>query len=209
MTVCYLRCTVPLAVLRNSDNFTLSASIILVAYLNLQQIKKFKRHINKIMMYKQICCPKSTFALCSKVWVLTRRDSLSFIFINSLFSLWVIRFWHYSWRAAMMQVSCSLQIKQRLWPCPSPSLFSLLSALAVWNWTPSIPDCIMLSPSCPSPLLHFLAYCSPHEVLAWEASGCSNDNVSLNCPLKADTAHIRFHTIGPLGWWLISATLTV
>lgn len=72
------------------------------------------------MMYKQICCPKSTFALCSKVWVLTRRDSLSFIFINSLFSLWVIRFWHYSWRAAMMQVSCSLQIKQRLWPCPPP-----------------------------------------------------------------------------------------
>lgn len=115
-------------------------------------------------------------ALCSQVWALTRQDRVSFIFTHSLFSLWVIRFWHYSWRAAMMQVFCSLQIKQRRWP------FSFLPALAVWNWTLSILGCIMFRRSTPSAVFPFLAYSSPHEVLAWEASGCSNDTVFTNPP---------------------------
>lgn len=157
------------------------------------------------MMYKQICCPKSTFALCSKVWVLTRRDSLSFIFINSLFSLWVIRFWHYSWRAAMMQVSCSLQIKQRLWPCPSPS--SLLSL----SETGLHPSPIVSCRARPVPLLSFISWHTGHRMRSWPGRPqvVVMTMFSLNYPLKADAAHIRFHTIGPLGWWLISATLTV
>lgn len=158
-----------------------------------------------IMIYKHNCCPKFTFALCSRVWALTRRDRLSFIFINSLFSLWVIRFWRYSWRAAMMQVSCTLQIKQRLWP----RSLSLLPALAVWNWTLSIPDCIMFGLSSPSPLLRFLAHGSPHEVLAWEASGCSNDNVFTKLPSQGRRSPYQVSYHGPLGRWLISATLTV
>ncbi len=151
------------------------------------------------MIHKHICCPKATLALCSQVWDLTRRDRLSFIFINSLFSLWVIRFWHYSWRAAMMQVSCSLQIKQRLWPVPPPS--SLLSL----SETGLPPSPIVSCSACP--LFRFLAYGSPHEVLAWEASGSSNDNVFTKLPSQGRRSPYQVSYHGPLGWWLIRATL--
>ncbi len=124
------------------------------------------------MICKYICCPKSTFTLCPQVWVLTMWDCLSFIFIKFLFSLWVIRFWHYSWKAAMMQVSCSLQIKQRLWPTP----LSLLAAPAVWNWTQSIPSCIMLSLSSPYPLFRsFIFWHTVHSMRSWPGSVCQGD----------------------------------
>lgn len=131
--------------------------------------------------------------------MLTRWDRLWFIFINSLFSLWVISFWHYSWRTAMMQVSCALQIKQRLWPSPSPS--SLLSVSETGLPPSSIVSCGALSS--PSLLVGFLAFGSLHEVLAWEASGCSNDTVFTKLPSQGRHSPYQVLYHGPLSWWLI------
>lgn len=142
------------------------------------------------MRDKHSYCPKATFTLCSQAGVLTRRDRLSFIFISSLFSLWVIRFWHYSWRAAMMQVSRSLQIKQRLWPAPSSSLLSL-------SETGLPPSSIVSCSVCPLPLLSFLSWHTVHRMRSWPGRPqvVVMTLFSLNCPLKADAAHIMFHTM--------------
>lgn len=86
----------------------------------------------------------------------------------------------------MMQVSFLLQLKQRL--------------ARFLNWSPSISDCLMLSPSSPFPLLHFLAHGSLHEVLAWEASGCSNDNVFTKLASQGRHSPYRVSNHGPLGW---------
>lgn len=86
----------------------------------------------------------------------------------------------------MMQVSCLLQLKQRL-------------CLISGNWTPSIPDCLMFCLSSPA-LFRFLAYGSLHEVLAWEASGCSNDNVFAKLPSQGRHSPYQVSNHGPLGW---------
>lgn len=86
---------------------------------------------------------------------------------------------------------------------------SFLPALAVWNWTLSILGCIMFRLSTPSPLFRFLAFNSPHEVLAWDASGCSNDTVFTKLPSQGRLSPYRVSYHGPLDWWLIKSTLTV
>ena len=143
------------------------------------------------MRHKPDCCSEAIFKPFSKVWVLTRRDRLSFVFINSLFSLWVIRFWHYSWRASMMQVSDSLQIKQRLWHALSPSSLLLLSETGL----PPFP--IVLCSACPLPLPSFLSWHTVHCMRSWPGRPqvVVMTMFSQNCPLKADATHIRFLTV--------------
>jgi len=62
---------------------------------------------------------------------------------------------------------------------------------------------------CPSPVFWFLATLG--HMRSWPARSqvVAMTLFLLKCSPKADTAHIRFHTLGPLGWWLIIATLTV
>ncbi|KAK5880833.1 hypothetical protein CesoFtcFv8_021701 [Champsocephalus esox] len=87
-----------------------------------------------------------------------------------------------------MQVCRPLQIKQGRWPVRSPS--SLLSETGL----PPLPIV-----SCCSRRFGFLAHGSPHEVLAWEASGCSYDTVFTKLPSGGRRSPDRVSYNGPLG----------
>ena len=86
----------------------------------------------------------------------------------------------------MMQVPCLLQRKQRYWPLSD---------------TGTNPSTIVSCIACPrlSLLFRFLAHGSLHEVLAWEASGCSNDNVFAKLPSQDRHSPYRVSSHGPLG----------
>ena len=167
--------------------------------------KMLKQPTNKIMRCKYIRSPRATFRTALPTLSANQARQAKLYFHQlSIFSL--------SHQDLTLFLESCYDASILFAPDKTKTLarsLSFLHALAVWNWTTSIPDCIMFGLSSPSPLFRFLAYGSPLEVLAWEASGCSNDTVFTKLPSQGRHSPYRVSYHGPLDWWLIRATLTV